>query len=76
MHKNDFVDSYRDVNPDPLLKPGLTWLWGKTPDRIDYIYYKSKSLKILNSKVIKDDPIGGFFNSDHKAVMSIFKLKI
>lgn len=74
MEKGGFNDSYRKINPDPLVKPGLTWLWGKTHDRIDYIYYKGENLKILDSKVIKDDPLGGFFNSDHKAVLSTFKL--
>ena len=74
MYKNDFTDSYRTINPEPTVKPGLTWLWGKTHDRIDYIYYKGENLRIINSKVIKDNPPGGFFNSDHKAVLSTFNL--
>jgi hypothetical protein len=32
-------------------------------DRIDFIYYKGENLRNSISKIVKDDPPGGFFNS-------------
>ncbi len=48
-----FVDSYREIHPDPLHSPGTTWISGldkngnfgyNKKDRIDYLYYKGKKL--------------------------------
>ena len=81
MVKAGFIDSYRELHIDPLRDPGFTW----TPraatssdkyglrDRIDYIYYKGKSLSALESKVIDYHPI--MFPSDHAAVITVFQLK-
>jgi len=78
MEEAGFKDSFRELNINPLLDPGLTW----TPraatssakyglrDRIDYIYYMG-DLKPIESKVIDYHPI--MFPSDHAAVLSIFK---
>tara|TARA_R110002074_G_scaffold37422_2_gene101579 strand:- start:3233 stop:4819 length:1587 start_codon:yes stop_codon:yes gene_type:complete len=80
MYLAGFIDSYRELHIDPLLDPGFTW----TPraatssdkyglrDRIDYIYYKGKSLNVLESKVIDYHPV--MFPSDHAAVFSVFQL--
>ena len=72
-----FTDSYREVFPNP--NPTLEGTWGFLSediisDRIDFIYYKGRSIKTIFSKIIKDDPPGGFFNSDHRAVLSVFEL--
>ncbi|EAR00979.1 endonuclease/exonuclease/phosphatase family protein [Maribacter sp. HTCC2170] len=75
-----FKDSFRELNINPLLDPGLTW----TPraatssneyglrDRIDYIYYKGGLIPI-ESKVIDYHPL--MFPSDHAAVITVFDVK-
>lgn len=80
MEKAGFADSYRQLHLNPLLDPGFTW----TPraatssdkyglrDRIDYIYYKGRDLKPIESKVINYHPI--MFPSDHAGVFSVFQL--
>jgi exonuclease III len=80
-----YTDSFREKNPNPLKKPGITWD-NKTrndSNRIDYIFYKGKNLK-----AIKSDSYMAFFNepikindkkitypSDHGIVVTEFKLK-
>lgn len=80
MIKAGFKDSFRELNINPLLDPGLTW----TPraatssskyglrDRIDYIYYKG-GLVPIESKVIDYHPL--MFPSDHAAVLTVFEIK-
>ncbi len=79
MQKNGFIDSYREKNKDPLVKVGATWggfdVDDFLADRIDYIYYKGENIKSINSRVISEDPPGGFFNSDHRSVLSVFEVK-
>ncbi len=79
MSEYGFKDSFREVFPDPLKKPAGTWggflFDNMISDRIDYIYYNGKDLQVIDSNIIKDDPPGGFFNSDHRAVLTVFKLK-
>ena len=79
------VDSYREVNPNPLTHPGITWdaKGRKDEHRIDYIFYKSSKLK-----AIKSESYNAFFNesllingkeiiypSDHGIVVTTFELK-
>ncbi len=79
-----FSDSFREKNPNPLKKPGITWDNKMRNDshRIDYIFYKGKNLK-----AIKSDSYMAFFNepiiingkeipypSDHGIVVTEFKL--
>lgn len=76
-----FIDSFRELNVNPLIDPGLTW----TPraatssdkyglrDRIDYIYYVGNQLKPIESKVVDYHPI--MFPSDHAAVITVFQYK-
>jgi exonuclease III len=77
MIENGFEDSFREVNLD--LESTLQGTWGFLSgniisDRIDYIYHKG-GLKTLKSKIVMDDPKGGFFNSDHRAIKTIFNIK-
>ncbi len=78
MVKNGFKDSFREVHTDPLKNQAATWggfMFGNMiSDRIDYIYYKGNSLDVIDSKIIKEDPPEGFFNSDHRAVLTTFNL--
>lgn len=69
-----YTDSFREANPDPTKTLDGTWGFlfdGIISDRIDFIYYKGDNIKTTFSKIVQDDPPGGFFNSDHRAILSI-----
>ena len=73
---NDFKDSFREANPDPLKTLDGTWGFLNDEiisDRIDFIYYKGEGLKVKSSKIVMDDPPGGFFNSNHRAILTVFE---
>jgi len=75
MTDNGFRDSFREANPDPLKTLDGTWGFlneNIISDRIDFIYYKGDKLKVKSSKIVMEDPPGGFFNSDHRAISSVF----
>lgn len=77
MEKHGYTDSFRKANPDPTKTLEGTWGFLSDEiisDRIDYIYYKGDNIKTKDSKIIMDNPIDGFFNSDHRAILSIFEL--
>lgn len=52
--KAGFIDSYRQIHPNPLTKPGDTWspvFQGTEPqDRIDRIYWQGRALKPTAAK--------------------------
>lgn len=76
MAQSGFTDSFREANPDPTSSLEGTWGYlndDLISDRIDYVYYKSKLLKTIDSKIVMDDPPDGFFNSDHRAIFSLFE---
>lgn len=73
-----YIDSYREVNPDPTKTLDGTWGFLSDDiisDRIDFIYYKGKNIKAKYSKIVMDDPVDGFFNSDHRAIITEFDIK-
>jgi exonuclease III len=73
-----YSDSYRVVNTDPLLTLDGTYGFlfdGIISDRIDYIYFKGENIKVVNSKIVKNDPKNGFFNSDHRAILTNFSFE-
>ena len=77
MVDNGYVDSFRESNPDS--RETLEGTWGflnedLISDRIDYIYFKGENINVLDSRIIMDDPPEGFFNSDHRAILSEFKI--
>lgn len=77
MADRGFTDSFREAHPDPALTLEGTWGYLNDEiisDRIDYIYYLGDRIKCLDSKIVMDDPEGGFFNSDHRAVSTLLKL--
>jgi hypothetical protein len=78
------IDSYRTAHPNPNSHPGITWDWRDKIDehRIDYIFYKSPILHVIDSKIYK-----AFFNekfilnnksfifpSDHGIVVTTFQI--
>ena len=84
-----FIDSFREINPDPAKKLGVTWITEadsvETPhrsDRIDFIYYKSRNIKAVDSERY-DNLLGEpftfngkqfFYASDHGFVLTRFQL--
>lgn len=75
MTDNGFTDSFREANPDPLKTMEGTWGYlneNIISDRIDFIYYKGDKLKVESSKIVQNDPLDGFFNSDHRAILTVF----
>lgn len=76
MFKAGFQDSYRVLYPDVIKYPCLTWSTmakNELQYRIDFIYYKGKGMKVLNSEMIDKHRVR--FPSDHAALMTTFKIK-
>ncbi len=77
-------DTYREIHPDPLAKPGITW--GNPDlkrrgvgDRIDYVYAGGATTTLSSALVGKNgdpDVDIGFtrWTSDHRAVLSTFEV--
>lgn len=88
MEKMGFIDTYRDINPDVLKNPGITWTPASPPivtnhethDRIDYIW-ASNIEKVIHSTLIGEE--GGKdvtftvnpFPSDHRGVLTTCMIK-
>ncbi len=78
MKNQGYIDSFREANPDPTKTLDGTWGFLSDEiisDRIDFIYYKGDNIKTTYSKIVQDDPIDGFFNSDHRAILSMLELE-
>ena len=88
VERAGFRDSYREVHPDPVRRPGLTWTPGYPPpsvpatetlDRIDFVYAAGRA-EPLESRIVGE--IGGPdvdlevspWPSDHRAVVSTFRV--
>ena len=79
------IDTYRTLNPDPNMAPGITWhTKGKNDDhRIDYIFYKGTKIEAIRSEsymTFFGEPIsinGGLipYPSDHGFVVTTFVIK-
>jgi endonuclease/exonuclease/phosphatase family metal-dependent hydrolase len=82
-------DSYRDVNPDPVAKPGFTWTPGgpesapegqEVMDRIDLVLASGQATTTA-SKIIGEvdgpdvDIAMSPYPSDHRAVVSTFSVQ-
>ena len=90
MEKAGFKDSFREMNPDAAAKLGVTWLTDADSletecraDRIDFIYYRGKTIQATTSECY-DNSLGKtftfegedfFYPSDHGFVLSEFVLK-
>ena len=86
MAKAGFTDAYRTVHPDEMAKPGFTWTTLKKADdptihydRIDYVYFRGKGVKVTAAKVIGENKENGDivvspYPSDHRAVVTTFSL--
>jgi len=79
-------DTYRELYPNPIIYPGYTWTphhsIGEVHDRIDFIYYNPANdyidLQFVN--LIGPDNMSGIiiddYESDHRALLSVFNLDI
>lgn len=90
MEAAGFKDSFRELNPDPVREPGVTWLTDADPletecrkDRIDFIYYQGKTIRAIES-TCHDNSLAGnfpfkgenfFYPSDHGFVLSVFEIE-
>jgi exonuclease III len=77
MIDHGYIDSFREIHPDPTKTMEGTWGFlneGIISDRIDYIYYKGKCLRPKSSKIVLEAPEGSFFNSDHRAILTSFEI--
>jgi exodeoxyribonuclease III len=86
MAKVGFSDSYRKIYPDEMKNPGCTWSSfykfddpTTHHDRIDFVYYKGKGLKLNEVKIVGENPkdadiVISPYPSDHRAVVADFKL--
>ncbi|MBT6644060.1 MAG: prolyl oligopeptidase family serine peptidase [Planctomycetaceae bacterium] len=84
MAKAGFADAWRTIHPDEMKKPGFTWSPMYKPDdptthhdRIDFVYFKGKSVKVNDAKVIGEskenaDIIVSPYPSDHRALVTTF----
>lgn len=78
MEERRFTDSFREVHPDPALTLEGTWGYLNEDiisDRIDFIYYRGDKLRCRDSRIVMEDPPGGFFNSDHRAILSLLEIR-
>lgn len=84
------ADSFRTAHPDPVAEPGITWSAihkdDEPQDRIDFVFYKGKSLHVVESKTFttavertigewgadKSAVEGNTWPSDHSAVLTTF----
>ncbi len=76
MERSGFIDSFREIHPDPLTVRGITWspaLPDAFKDRIDYIFYQGSILKAIDSETIDTHPVK--YPSDHAAVLTTFEIQ-
>jgi Exonuclease III len=76
MEQFGFIDSFREVHPDPLAVRGITWspaFPNAFKDRIDYIFYRGDILKAVDSRTIVTHPVQ--YPSDHAAVVTTFEIQ-
>lgn len=88
LEKSGLRDSYREANPDPLARPGITWTPGAphplpypSPgrERIDLIWTAGRTTTVASQVVGEtggpDVEIGVLpWPSDHRAVVSTFRV--
>ncbi len=87
LEEAGFRDSYRQVHPDPVARPGLTWTPGTPPgrirpretlDRIDWVMANGAATPIASRVVGEvggpDVDVGVPWGSDHRAVASTFEV--
>lgn len=82
------IDSFREVHPDPLAEPGITWSpiyldnngRDEPKDRIDFIYHKGLKTQTSEAVVVgqpraQPDHYNNEWPSDHAAMKTVFKVE-
>ena len=76
-----FRDAYREMHPDEVAQPGLTWTPITEPDdpgdhhdRIDFVYFKGEGLRVTSAQLVGEnarnaDIVVSPYPSDHRAVL-------
>ena len=75
IEEHGLMDSFREIHPDPGSNYGGTQpshIFDTFHYRIDYIFYRGKALKPVDSRVISGHPVK--FPSDHDAVFTVFEM--
>jgi len=73
-----FRDTYREIHPDPVRDPGITYQ--RSGDRIDYVYAAGPAVT-LDSRLVGEEGGSGVelgfdpWTSDHRAVVSTFDVR-
>jgi endonuclease/exonuclease/phosphatase family metal-dependent hydrolase len=83
-----FIDAFRSVYPDPVLRPGLTW----TPttqitdpkdrhDRIDFVFVRGTGVRVNTIRIVGEsrefaDIVVQPYPSDHRAVVAEVELAL
>ena len=82
-----FVDAYRQIHPNPVTHPGITWtptVAASDPkdhhDRIDYIFVEGKKGEVKNVEIVGErselaDIVISPYPSDHRALVATVALK-
>ena len=72
-------DSFREMNPDPVASPGVTWLADADSletecrmDRIDFIYYQGKTIQAIASECY-DNSLGKNFYFQRRRLFLSFR---
>lgn len=78
LYQEGFKDSFREKHPNELERGEGTYavIFGQSQNsRIDFIYHKGESIKVISSKIIRTMPeIDDVWPSDHAAVLTTFKI--
>jgi len=86
LEMHGFLDAFREANPDPVARRGLTWTPIKpldapdeVHDRIDFVYARGNGVSVVECVVLGEpgpftDVAFDRFPSDHRAVLATLRL--
>ncbi len=81
-----FVDTYRQIYPDEVARPGATWTPTTSPDdpkdhhdRIDFVFVRGENLKIMDAGIVGEckeyaDVVAVPYPSDHRATIATLEV--
>jgi len=84
--KAGFTDSYREMYPDEVGRPGYTWTsWAadddpkEKHDRIDFVHHRGPHLKLQNIQILgerpeKADIVITPYPTDHRSLLATFEV--
>jgi len=81
-----FVDTYRQIYPDEVARPGATWTPTTSPDdtkdhhdRIDFVLVRGENIKIMDAAIVGErkeyaDVVAAPYPSDHRAIIATLEV--